>query len=149
VSNVDNLLAADYPTAEVELPRAEDNIERVVRYSLIGRPDFVFDFGGERTWAPWDLTIIYRRHTAYRGGQVVERSDWRPTNVELHGWLRLKSGKTSDRVDVLIEFDDLPHDYRLRHFREKEATYRKAKAADFPYVAEMVAASTPEPGELV
>jgi hypothetical protein len=88
--------------------------------------------------------ILFRRHTAYVGGRITEHQDWRLTNVELHAWQRLKSGKTSDKVDVLVEFDDLPHEFRLRHFREKEPTYGKLASADFPYVAEMIDACRPE-----
>jgi hypothetical protein len=134
--------------AEVELPRAEDNIERIVRYSLIGRPDFAHPFGGsDRTWAPHDLMIKFKRQTRYQGGHVVERGDWRLTNVELHAWLRLKSGNTSDRSDLLVEFEDLPHEWTNR-WLAKDVDYRKVRADDFPYVADMIAASTPAAGEL-
>jgi hypothetical protein len=133
---------------DTQLPRAEDNVERIVRYSLVGRPDFAYNHGGDRLWAPWDLMIRFGRHTTYRGGLVVERVDWRLMNVELHAWMRLRSGTTSDKVDVLIEFDDLPSEYRPRGFRDNSPVWRKAKAGDFPYVREMIDACTPQAGEL-
>lgn len=132
-----------------QLPRAEDNIERIVRYSLVGRPDFAYNHGGDRTWAPWDLMIRFRRHTRYRAGRVVERVDWRLTNVELHAWMRLKSGKTSDKIDLLIEFADLPHEYYRHSLAAGLPSWRKVQTSDFPYMREMIDACTPEPGELV
>jgi hypothetical protein len=132
-----------------ELPRSEDNVERVVRYSLVGYPDFEYDFGGKHMWAPHDLMIRFSRATSYRGGEVTERTLWRLTNVELHAWRRLKSGAVSDKVDLLIEFDDLPHEFLLRGLRAKEPDYRRPSADGFPYVLEMVDACRPASGELV
>jgi hypothetical protein len=147
VSHVDKLLAEDYPRAE--LPTTEDSVTRIVRYSLIGRPDFVHGFSQPRTWAPHDLMIRFDRHTAYCGKDVTERSQWRMTTVELHAWLRLKSGGTSDKIEVLIEFDDLPHEYVPRSVLDKPTAYPKVKAVDFPYVQDMIEACRPAAGELV
>lgn len=131
------------------LPTSEDNMERVVRYSLIGRPDFEHGYSQRRMWAPWSLMIRFARRTTYRGGMVVERTEWRLTNVELYARLRLKAGGTSDSVDLLVEFEDLPHDYMPRPIRAKEPGYPKIVASDFPYVGEMIDACRPSPHELV
>jgi hypothetical protein len=130
------------------LPRYEDNIERIVRYDLAGRPDFEFDFGGRRTWAPADLTIMFHRRTIYRGGLIFERTEWRLTNVHLHAWLRLKSGGISNKVDLLADFEDLPREFVDRYVkRDTACDYLDLK--QFPYVAEMIDACRPAFGELV
>lgn len=135
--------------ADTEGPSAEDNVERVVRYSLVGRPDFAHPFGGDdSTWAPHDLMIKFKRSTTYRNGRIVDRTEWRLTNVELHAWRRLKSGSTSNRSDLLVEFDDLPHEWTNR-WLAKDVDYRKVRAVDFPYVEQMIEACRPGAGELV
>lgn len=131
---------------ETELPQSEDIIVRVFRYSMIGRPDFTTaDSRTENTWAPEDLMVRFARHTSYRGGLVVERSDWRLTNVRLHAWLRLKSGKTSGKVDREFEFEQLP-----REFVDgmKLSWYIRLDLDAHPSVAQIVDACRPLDGEL-
>jgi hypothetical protein len=136
------------PTTDTQLPSIDDNVERVVRYNLAGRPDFWHPHGGDDVrWAPQELVIKFKRRTLYAGSHVTERTDWRLTNVEMLAWRRLKSGNVSERSDLLVEFEDLPHEWTNRHLA-KDTDYRKVKAVDFPYVAEIIDAYRPYPGEL-